>query len=333
MKSAALTLSLLAGAVTAEQATSAPKGLLSLASSLNIGAVNAQDDGAQVCLDASTILLECGEQWGDIEDLDNASQLDEDEVLGCACCDGSRPIASDFDACSSYMVESMTLYSSEASAFGDLATICSSFGSCSGSAGGASASATGSGSSRPTSAVLTVDEDPTTITSADSAATATPGVAVTECNQMLDMFSSCILETPRFADLGFKSQAECYCCASTRGQTTGTLTWTDEIDQYASTCWDWAETDATDDTWNYASSFATFCDNFSGVCNGMSVTADSAGETEAETGSATTSQETDAVTVTVTNNDAQATETDAAAGLRAGCAGGVVALVAGLMML
>lgn len=115
MKNAAIALSLLTGAVTAQQATSAPRALLSLASSLNIGAVNADDDGAQICLDASTILLECGEQWGDIEDIENASNLDPDEVLGCACCDGSRPIASDFDACSSYMVESMTLYSSEAS--------------------------------------------------------------------------------------------------------------------------------------------------------------------------------------------------------------------------
>lgn len=82
-----------------------------------------------------------------------------------------------------------------------------------------------------------------------------------------------------------------------------------------------------------ASSFATYCENFSDVCNGMSVTADSAEETETETGSATTSEETDAVTVTLTNTDAQATETDAAAGLRAGCAGGIVAVVAGLMML
>ncbi|KAK0386133.1 hypothetical protein NLU13_5970 [Sarocladium strictum] len=324
MKDFVIALSLVATVVAAQQFISAPRAVFKRVSSLDLGGIFAEKDGYQICVDAGDLILECGERWGGPDEIAN---LPPDEIFGCACCDSGRPVYSDYQSCSSYMASEMAGLTSEADVYGQLATMCSAMGSCSGRASSATATATGT---RPTR--TSASNIPSTITRENSE-TITAAVAVTECTQMLDMFSSCILETPRFTDLGYKSQAECYCCASSRGQTTGTLTWTDEIDQYASVCWNWAKSGATNTDWGYASTFATFCDNFSDVCNGVSVTVNAAGETE--TDSSSSSENTGAVTVTVTGGS-QSTASDepgAAAGLRAGCAGGLVAVVAGLFML
>lgn len=111
MMNTVVALSLFASAVTAQQVTSAPKALFKQASSLQLGGVFAEDDGYQVCIDAGNLILDCGEQWGGPDEIQN---LPPDEILGCACCDSGRPVYSDYASCSSYMASEMSGFTSEA---------------------------------------------------------------------------------------------------------------------------------------------------------------------------------------------------------------------------
>ncbi|KAH8172109.1 hypothetical protein LIA77_08877 [Sarocladium implicatum] len=325
MKNTILTLSLLASSASAQQITAAPKALFNEA--FKVAALDSADDGYQACLDSGMVLLNCGDEWGGPDEIANKSP---DELLGCACCESGTSVWPGYSSCSSYMTAEMAGFSSEAGVYGDLATMCSAMGTCSGRAS-ATASRSLSASARDSSSDSV--ESSVTQTGASGSVTAAPSPS--ECNSMLTMFESCMLATPNFVNLGFKSQAECYCCASTRGQTSGTLVWTDELDQYASTCWDWAGDDASDTQWAYASQFATYCDKYSDACDektvgaagntGTEATTTATSDDESETNAATRSED-DAVTVTVTGGSSDSTETDddgAAAGLRAGAGTGL----------
>ncbi|KAF5026595.1 hypothetical protein F66182_1321 [Fusarium sp. NRRL 66182] len=82
------------------------------------------------------------------------------------------------------------------------------------------------------------------------------------CVDMLDIFTSCTNKIDGFTTLAFREQASCYCC-HTSGRS---LVWTDEMDSHASTCAEWASTGEPDTAYSVAKTFATFCSQFSDVC-------------------------------------------------------------------
>ncbi|KAL6697397.1 hypothetical protein J3F84DRAFT_285886 [Trichoderma pleuroticola] len=148
------------------------------------------------------------------------------------------------------------------------------------------------------------------------------------CVQMVDIFQECTRATPGFTDMPFGEQAYCYCC---RTALDGQVTWTDEIETYASTCRNWGATAGPGEpvtAYDVAKTFATFCHHFSDVCS-VSTTApldntatnDDAGPTTTAGGQ---------VTVTVTQGPASTT--NAAATARVGLAAGVLA-VAGFALM
>jgi hypothetical protein len=263
------------------------------------------------------VLNDCADSWGGIDKIDSVAP---DKILACACCDGKSALSNDYGTCASYVSEEEPSLTSEASAYGLFATLCSQSATCTGSASGStvrSATASATSASEESSSISGASA-----TNSGSTPTPTPGPSGSSnddpaCGSMYGMFESCIKETEGFADLPYRSQAPCYCCGGSR------QTWTDELDDYASTCWDWASASATNTKWDYARTFATFCENFSDIC-------------EDRTSTDASSQPTGGVTVTVTQaggSDQPTDSPDAAVDLRISSAAGFAGLIAAIMML
>ncbi|KAJ4265944.1 hypothetical protein NW762_003917 [Fusarium torreyae] len=135
------------------------------------------------------------------------------------------------------------------------------------------------------------------------------------CVDMIGVFQSCTSKIDGFTGLPFKEQASCYCCRTSRGS----VAWTDEIDNYATTCADWAITgepktaylgilfnfQLSDQTANsnppVAKTFETFCEQYTDVC-GTSETASESSFTTDDAGSETDASSSQN-TITVTGKD------------------------------
>ncbi|EQK99271.1 hypothetical protein OCS_05020 [Ophiocordyceps sinensis CO18] len=163
------------------------------------------------------------------------------EVVGaedfakCACCEGGSPVAESYSTCSSYLAKETPTLSIVISAFSTIYSACH-----------ASTAVCGAVSRTETA-------DPVTTTKFIEPA----------CHSVNNMYRSCIAETFDFTNLPFGRQASCYCCRTGRGHTS----WTDELDNYARTCRDWASQAGSKSALAAARSFATFCSKFSDACS------------------------------------------------------------------
>merc|ERR1712000_682614 len=227
-------------------------------------AINVAAD-LDACATAATHLLDCADEAGG---LDALMTVAPQELFGCACCSSQIPLANAYSSCSNHLSEEYPLATTDYEAYGLIYTVCQTE-DC---GGGGINTNDEDGMTTVTAAVSETDIGVlTSFTSSDVLPT-----AASACWDMLDMFDVCIQETPGFADMPFASQAPCYCCR-TRGDV---VVWTDELDEYASECADWATTGEPSTIYPAASKFASFCDNFYDACEGPATETLTATETE-----------------------------------------------------
>ncbi|KAH7159838.1 hypothetical protein B0J13DRAFT_114278 [Dactylonectria estremocensis] len=334
MKGAILSAIVAAGTAAA-QVTIAPE-------LLQFNAVDTDSPEYSICETAAGIADSCISAAGN----------DEDAFVSCACCADSTNIAEIYAGCSSWVsVEAGATASDLYSAFGQVATLCD-LGDC-GSGGILTSSvsepaftseAFGSEATSDVVSETTSAEDTaftTTVTSAsetssaeDSSITSASDAEQTyaiACVDMISLFTSCTNKISGFTDLPNSDQASCYCCRTDGA----TLTWTDELDSYATTCADWASTGEPDTAYPVARTFATYCERFTDVCDGAAVTS----TTDSESASVTRNSDSntsvdfngvDPVTVTVQPTETDSSDDDnAASSVRIGC-GAVLAAIAAL---
>ncbi|KAK7421000.1 hypothetical protein QQZ08_010174 [Neonectria magnoliae] len=337
MKAAVLSSVVAAGSVAA-QLTVGP-GLL------NIAAVDVTDPEYTTCSIVADYVAGCVTSLGGSDALATA---DPNEIIGCACCASKTAIYPLYSACSSYLSdEGGFSYSSAYTAYGNLYSICGISADCSGGSGATATEKSSTveetsseeTSSEETSSEETSSDEPTsTEESNDSTITGTAEQTyATACEDMIGLFTSCTNKIEDFTDLPFREQASCYCCRTRNGQ----LTWTDQLDEFATTCRDWAKTGEPETAFSVAKTFATFCENFSDVCNDVTITSESTDASATESVSAQATDDAseglgdmgDAVTVTVQPSGAETTaaETTAAdngaASLAVTCGAVLVAIV------
>ncbi|KAL7948558.1 hypothetical protein V8C42DRAFT_314839 [Trichoderma barbatum] len=325
-----------------------------------VKAINSNDPGYSVCTAAGDFLSSCVAKAGGSEALTTANPL---SLAACACCLGTTDVAPVYSTCADYLSSEAPQLGSQISAYDYLYTLCG--GSpeiCLGQPGGSPSStqssqstpasqssriqspppsrssSTASPASSPTSGPQetsgfgaegsTADPTRTSVTGRPGAsgtrtATSLVTTLATACGQMVDIFIECTRNTAGFTDLPFGEQAYCYCC---RTALDGRVTWTDEIETYASTCEKWAATAGPgepDTAYDVAKTFATFCHHFSDVCS-VSTAPPEKTSTNDDNG--------DQVTVTVTRAPATTTSGNAAPTAAVGLAAGVLA-VAGFAMM
>ncbi|KAL6826362.1 hypothetical protein V8C40DRAFT_244041 [Trichoderma camerunense] len=183
----------------------------------------------------------------------------------------------------------------------------------------------------PTRASATEGASGTSPGTGTGTATSLVTTLASACVQMVDIFQECTRATPGFTGMPFGEQAYCYCC---RTALDGQVTWTDEIETYASTCRNWGATAGPGEpvtAYDVAKTFATFCHHFSDVCSVSSTAPPDNTATNDDTGATTTAGgQGGQVTVTVTQPPASTT--NAAATARVGLAAGVIA-VAGFALM
>ncbi|KAH7324600.1 hypothetical protein B0I35DRAFT_406387 [Stachybotrys elegans] len=297
---ARLLLSVLAaGGAAAQQITAFP----ALPEGIVNAPLNPNDPEFSICTSLDEVLVSCVNELGGSD----AATADPTGLFECACCGGGSPISESFSTCATYIFDEEPSMTSEASLYANIYSVCSGLGVfCSASA---TATATAAPSLTSSSITVTAAPESTTESALDSlsisiTATGTIDSIPTECQSMVGLFTSCVAEIDGFSDLPYGEQASCYCCRTTRG----VVTWTDELDEYAQTCRDWARTGEPDTIFPVASTFAVFCDNFSDVCEGSSPATETAEQSPSNTDTPNPTEEEDnRVTVTVTP--------DAAAGL------------------
>ncbi|KAL7925748.1 hypothetical protein ACQKWADRAFT_282877 [Trichoderma austrokoningii] len=260
-----------------------------------VNAVNPNDPGYQICTEVAEFVSGCVDKIGGPAALSTANPI---AVAECACCVGTTDVAPAYSSCANYLISEAPQLSSQISAYGYFYSACGSSPQiCLGNSGGKSGGNSEGGgsvtvqsvpssiasSSRFQSAVPTSAPSPasspskipqqtsatgggsTASTTTDSAASAVTTFA-SACIRMEEIFEECTKNTPGFTALVYSEQAHCYCCRTALG---GEVTWTDEIDTYASTCRDWAVTITTGEpltAYDVAKTFATFCKHFSDAC-------------------------------------------------------------------
>ncbi|KAF4973323.1 hypothetical protein FZEAL_9358 [Fusarium zealandicum] len=309
-------LSLLTGGAVA-QITLAPN-------LLNFAKIDRDSPQYSTCSVALDVVEGCISSIGGEE---AAATADPEVLLACACCSSSKPIADYFSVCSTYLEDEAPLMSTQYSAYGSIYELCALSGKC---------------GSTPATRTSEKEDESSTITSSPSEQTYAEA-----CEDMISLYNSCSAADKNFAELPNREQALCYCCRGSGDK----LSWTDELDGYASTCADWAVTGESETAYPVAKTFATYCQRFSDVCDNAatateeeeSTMTDDASSTE-EVGSrqtndddddsqsdSTSDQGSEPVTVTVaepTATDAQSND-NAAPSLRVGF-GAVLAAVAAL---
>ncbi|KAF7559835.1 hypothetical protein G7046_g4333 [Stylonectria norvegica] len=338
-------LSLFAAAGVAAQHVTLP------AQALVVAAIDPADPQYTVCSAANELLSYCVSSIGGT---DAVLTADPTAILNCACCAEETALSPLFSVCSTYLSDEAPSYSTQYSAYGDLYSLCGENANCGSASAGSSArsgsSETASGSSATgrngggggaggSSGTPRTSSFPTATSSSDDQSTITSSPATqtyaTACEDMIGIFTSCTNKVDGFTDLPFGEQASCYCCRTGRN---GRLSWTDALDDYASTCADWAVTGEPNTAYSVAETFATFCENFTEVCDVTATTSDGATSTSDDfgaQGSSASGSSDDRETVTVTPSSAAAASqtSNAAPGLRAGCGavvGAIGALVAAL---
>ncbi|EHK19019.1 uncharacterized protein TRIVIDRAFT_231628 [Trichoderma virens Gv29-8] len=332
-----------------------------------VNALNPNDPGYQICTAAAQFLSGCVAQAGGSEALSTANPL---SLAACACCIGTTDVAPVYSTCADYLGSEAPQLGSQISAYDYLYTVCggspevcrnqaaptssqppassptpkqsSQFQSPPPSRSTASPASSPSSIPQETSGGFTAEgstAEPTKASATGGASGTSPGAGTgtatsfvttlaSACVQMVDIFQECTRATPGFTDMPFGQQAYCYCC---RTALDGQITWTDEIETYASTCRNWGATAGPGEpvtAYDVAKTFATFCHHFSDVCS-ASTTPPTDTATNQGNGGATT---TEGGQVTVTVTQGPATTSNAAATARVGLAAGVVA-VAGFAMM
>uniref|UniRef100_A0A8H7N491 Extracellular membrane protein CFEM domain-containing protein n=1 Tax=Bionectria ochroleuca TaxID=29856 RepID=A0A8H7N491_BIOOC len=291
----------------------------------NFAAVNADS-----CDTVAPVITSCYSKFGGSNGMLTA---DPNAIIGCACCTAGSNLAPAYSGCSSELRPSS---SSAAGVYGSLYSICQLGATCGGSTATAtrsgsssssrssgSASASASGSSR------TITSAPSTRTSASSSPNASGNSQA--CYDMLDMYSQCVSSTKGFSDLPFQSQAPCYCCSTGRN----TVTWHDDLDNYAATCAQWASSVETS-VYSVASRFASFCHQFSDACDSAATSTSSSSSSRSTSGASSGGSVTGAGQTTATQTGAAATTTTQggdATQTRAGAFAGIVALSALFLVL
>ncbi|KAI9152071.1 hypothetical protein HJFPF1_09294 [Paramyrothecium foliicola] len=322
---------LVAGGAAAQQITALPQ----LRNAAIAAAVNTNDPEYTICTNANSYLEFCINSLGGSSGLATAAPT---ALVGCVCCIEGTAISEAFSTCSSYLSAEEPSMSAEYSAYETLYSIC---GLTSCAAGSSRPSATGAASGTRGG---DDDDDDETITSSIIPASGTISIpsSITataslddfplECNSMLGLYESCSSKIDGFSAQPYRQQAECYC----------RLVWTDELDGYAQTCRDWAETGDPSTFFPLASTFATFCDNFSDVCHGPATAApestnspsgdDDSNDSDDDSNAA---GDDDRETVTVTQSTPQETDRPGVgSAVRAGCAAAFAgAMGAALLML
>ncbi|KAF7555819.1 hypothetical protein G7Z17_g1873 [Cylindrodendrum hubeiense] len=324
MKSAILSSVVAAGSVAAQITLDA--------GALNIAAIDASDPEFTTCSAVGDYVAACITAAGGSDALETNAA----EFIGCACCIDATAIYPVYSDCSVYLSDEAGPTASDLySAYDVMYSVCGLSADCSG--GVATATATESESETvvdvPTSTTVEVVTSATEDTSSITAAAESSA-----CDEMVGLYSSCSSKIDGFSDLPYGEQASCYCCRGSDG-----ATWTDEMDGYASTCAEWAES-SDSDYYVVAKTFATFCDNFSDACESPATTASTEASTTESSDAESTDDSTatigdlantDAVTVTVpgpTATDTSSSDSDnAAASVRVGC-GAVLAAVAALAL-
>ncbi|KAH8686973.1 hypothetical protein BGZ61DRAFT_533622 [Ilyonectria robusta] len=293
---------------------------------INVAAVDVSDPEYTVCSNAADLVDACVTAAGGADALaTNAA-----EFVGCACCIDSTAIYPVYSGCSVYLSEEAgPTLSDTYSVYDQLYSICGMSADCTGAITGAATGTEDASASSTVEILASTTDGSSDTTSAESSMITDSAGESSACNDVLSMYSSCSREIDGFTELPFGEQATCYCCRSSGGS----LTWTDELDKYASTCADWAVTGEPDTVYSVAKTFATFCENFSDACDATATSTDSSessttGSSEAQA----TDNSNDAVTVTVpapTQTSASSDNGNAAASVRVGC-GAVLAAVAAL---
>ncbi|PTB64671.1 hypothetical protein BBK36DRAFT_1170355 [Trichoderma citrinoviride] len=338
-----------------------------------VNALNPTDSGYQFCTVAASFVSGCIAEVGGSEALSTANPL---KLAACACCVGTTDVAPVYSTCADYLSSEAPQLGSQISAYDYLYTVCGGSPEvCRGQAGATAtgeppktsaasqssriqslpSKSTPSPASTPSSSVpaetsrVTAEGSTVESTRASSATGASGSAAsrtasgttntspvitlASACIQMVGIFQECTSATPSFTDLPFGEQAYCYCC---RTALDGHVTWTDEIETYASTCLDWAATAGKGEpetASNVAKTMATFCDHFSDVCTISSTTTAPSSSTATDdssfpppdaTGDSTASG--GPATVTVTRAATTTTSGNAAPTARVGLAAGVLAI-------
>ncbi|KAM0253362.1 hypothetical protein ACHAQJ_007313 [Trichoderma viride] len=349
-----------------------------------VNAVNPNDPGYQICTVAAEFVSSCIAEAGGSEALSTANPL---SLAACACCVGTTDVAPAYSTCADYLGSEAPQLASQISAYDYLYSVCASSPQvCLGGQAGGGASVTqqskpsataqssqlqshlpaGSTSiPSPASSPSKIPEETSRTTEEGSTAGPTKASATGEsgsgsgssasavvtlasaCTSMVELFEECTKATPGFTDLVYEEQAYCYCCRTALG---GQVTWTDEIDTYASTCRDWAVTITTGEpvtAYDVAKTFASFCEHFSDACS-ITTTAPASGpftntnnspfpppDATGNSGDSTTGGGGGGggqVTVTVTQPPATTTSGNVAPTVRVGFAAGAIA-VAGLVLM
>ncbi|KAL7800172.1 hypothetical protein V8C37DRAFT_8269 [Trichoderma ceciliae] len=336
-----------------------------------VNAIDPNDSGYQICTAAADFLSSCVDKLGGSDALSTANPL---SLAACACCLGTTDVAPVYSTCADYLGSEAPQLGSQISAYDYLYTVCGGTPEiCLGQAGGSArttdqseptstaqssrfqASITAHSSvPSPASSPSKIPDETSRVTAegstveptkssaiggSGSASGSSPSAVVTlapACTSMVGIFEECTKATPGFTDLAFGEQAYCYCCRTALG---GEVTWTNEIDTYASTCRDWAVTISSGEpetAYDVAKTFATFCSHFSDACS-VSTTANTnnnpfppPGQTR-DSGDSTTSG--GQVTVTVTQGPASTTSGNAAPTVRMGFAAGALAVVGFAIMI
>ncbi|KAL7934254.1 hypothetical protein V8C35DRAFT_302139 [Trichoderma chlorosporum] len=335
-----------------------------------VKAINSNDPGYQDCTAAAQFVSACVAEAGGAQGLSTANPL---SLAACACCIGTTDVAPVYGTCANYLASEAPQLGSQISAYGYLYTVCgSSPGVCSAQGGSSptnqqpppasptphsspiqsppassppatpasspssipqqtSGGFTVEGSSaQPTQASETGGASNIPLGTGTSAATSLVTTLANVCIEMVDIFEQCTSATPGFTNLVFGEQAYCYCC---RTALNGQVTWTDQIETYASSCRDWGATAGPGEpvtAYNVAKTFATFCHHFSDACSITSTAP--AGNTATNQDTGPTTGPGDQVTVTVTQGPATTKNAAAAATARVGLAAGVLA-VAGFALM
>ncbi|RFU72590.1 hypothetical protein TARUN_9666 [Trichoderma arundinaceum] len=329
-----------------------------------VNALNSNDPGFQICTAAADFLSSCVAKAGGSDALTTANPI---SLAACACCLGTTDVAPVYSTCADYLGSEAPQLGSQISVCAGSPEVCRGLGG-----GGGSVTVQGESSTRsrselfsspppvrssstpsPASSPSKIPDETSSATArgstagptkssssgrSGSASGSSSGAVMTlapACTQMVDLFEECTRATPGFTDLIFGEQAYCYCC---RTALDGHVTWTDEIDSYASTCRDWAVTITTGEpvtAYDVAKTFATFCEHFSDVC-AVSTTAPTSDTFTAPIRPEPTDDTTTPggqVTVTVTQGPASTTSGNAAPTIGMAFAAGALAVAGFAVML
>ncbi|KAH6605326.1 hypothetical protein Trco_007033 [Trichoderma cornu-damae] len=277
-----------------------------------VNALNPNDPGYQVCTAAGDFISSCVAQAGGSEGLSTANAV---SVAACACCLGTTDVAPIYSTCADYLGSEAPQLSSQISAIFHLT-------------------------------ILTIS----VFSASKLVVHPFSGLLAEQGSRRNRARDGCWINRRTYQSVRYWRIRERFrkliqCCRDTCARlypNDGHITWTDEIDSYASTCRDWAVTGRSAETaYSVAKTFATFCEHFSDACSVS--TAAPTGDTNTNDvpfpppGTAGSSGETTAaggrVTVTVTQGPATTTSHNAAPTAGLGFAAGALAVAGFAIML